>query len=323
MTRRESGGFGTRGLRRAGAGLTLLGAVAAREPAAFADMTKQECVEANAAGQDLVHDGKLAAARAQLQSCASPSCPARVRGDCAQRLDDVDKREPAIVFEMKDPAGDDVTDVSVAMDGAALTGKLDGRPLSLDPGEHVFVFTAEGRPPVTRKLILLERDQTRRERVLIPRAEPAAPPSVGASTSRPGPSFPSQGGGAGPAAGSAPSGMSTQEVLGLVSGAVGIVGLGVGSVFGVLTGSAWSNQKADCASATDCPNHAQALGDHSTLVTDSAVATASFIAGAALVTAGVALYFTGRRAPAGKTTGLVIAPGLGAGAGSVIVAGTF
>jgi hypothetical protein len=103
-------------------------------PAARADMTKAQCVDANVSAQDLRRDGKLSAAREQLVKCAERSCPALVRDDCTRRLDEVDKAEPTIAFEVK-AAGADVFAVTVTVDGKPWTDTLEGKPIPADPGE--------------------------------------------------------------------------------------------------------------------------------------------------------------------------------------------
>jgi hypothetical protein len=266
------------------------------------DMTKDQCIEANTEGQHLVLDGKLRAARAELESCAAAACPTIIRNDCVKRLDELNTLQPAVVFEAKDASGSDLAAVTVTMDGVSLADKLDGTSLRMDPGPHMFVFTAAGQPTVTKRLVLAERDQSRREVVVFPAPETAAaslhapsqPVQAEAETSTPSTSG---------------KGMSTARVLGLVGGGLGIAGVAVGSVFGLLAGSALSNQRAACASPTDCTNHEQALTDHTTFLTDSSVSTAAFVSGGVLLAAGVTLFVVGgNRGDSPRTTGLVVAP---------------
>ena len=296
--------------------LRLLAIAAFAATSARADMSKQECIDANGKGQDLAHDGMLSAARAQLQACAVSACPPLVRDDCVRRLDALDALQPSITFEAKDASGNDLSAVTVTLDGAPFATKLDGRPLPADPGEHVFVFTAAGHRSVTRKLVLVERDQARRERVVLEPDEAAAAPGPTAAGAKQAsstePTSPQH----------EPGGMGTRRLVGLVSGGVGIAAVGVGAAFGLMTGAAWSAQKRDCASAASCADHAQAVNDHSTATTDGAIANAAFVAGGALLVAGVVLYVTG-----GKTTppatGLVVAPGMAPGGGAFMIRGTF
>jgi hypothetical protein len=278
--------------------------------AAQADMTKEQCIDANAKGQDLLHDGKLTAARVELQSCAAATCPAMIQGDCTKRLDDLERRQPAIVFDAKDASGNDLSAVSVTMDGAPLLEKLDGKALHLDPGEHVFVFTTAGAPPVTKKLVLVESDQARREHVVFSPDREMREPSGPASAS-PSP--------AGPA-----GGMSTLRALGLVSGGAGIVAIGVASAFTLMAGSALSSQRSECASPTNCPNHDQALSDHSTFTTDSSIGTAGFVSGGVLLAAGVAMFLAGgAQSSPGSSTGVLVIPELATGSAGLAVHAAF
>jgi hypothetical protein len=80
------------------AGYAML-AVALSAMPAHADVTKQDCVDANMKGQSLQRDGKLRAAKEALLVCASASYPATVRDDCTQQLDALNRKLPSILFE--------------------------------------------------------------------------------------------------------------------------------------------------------------------------------------------------------------------------------
>jgi hypothetical protein len=291
---------------------------------ALGDMTKDECIEANGKGQDLIHDGKLSAARRQLQSCAAASCPKMVRSDCTKRLDDLDARQPAIVFEAKDASGNDVGAVSVTMDGAPVAQRLDGTSLRLDPGEHVFVFTMAGAAPVTKKLVLSEGDRGRRERVVFEQPSTFVPaPAAPATPARAPAPEQSETREAEPTA-SAVSGTSTLRVLGVVSGGLGIASLGVGGAFAVMASSALSDQRSACASPTDCRNHAEAVSDHTRFTTQNEVSTVGFVAGGALVVAGAAMFLLGgAHAQPGTTTGVLAVPEVAPGEAGLVLRGVF
>ena len=289
------------------ASTTVLVAASLHVAPGRADSTKDQCIQANGTGQDLFHDGKLTAARVQLQSCAAASCPAMIRDDCVKRLDELDKVQPAVVFFARDPADNDLSAVSITVDGVRLASKLDGTPLKVDPGEHVFVFTVAGSPPVTRKLVIAERDHSRRERIQFEAA--AVAPGTGTEAPPSSPSAPERG--------------STLRMAGLITGGAGVVGIGVGSVFGLMTGSAYSSQKNDCASALNCPHHGQALDDHSAALTDGTIATVAFVAGGALLVAGAAMYLLGGHRSEPATTGLLVAPSVGPSSAGVLLRGAF
>ncbi len=121
---------------------------------------------------------------------------------------------------------------------------------------------------------------------------------------------------------SEPSSARPLKTVAFVLGGVGLAGIAAGSVFGVLTGSATSQQKNDCPSSASCPNHAQAQSDHSTAVTDGTISTVSFIAGGALLAGGIVLYVVARSSAA-PATGLVVSPSVGPQGGGMTLLGTF
>jgi hypothetical protein len=283
---------------------------------ARADMSKAACAKANADGQALQLEGKLSAARGLLVSCGDPSCPAIVRDDCAQRLNELERLQPTIIFDVKDGAGSDVSAVSVTVDGQPLADKLGGLALEVDPGEHTFTFTATGHPALTKTFVLKEAEKDRRERVVLAASEvPATMPPPAATTT---PSTPPPGSDEG-----APRGMGTMKILGLTAGGVGVAGLAVGGIFGALTFSAVNQQKTDCGGGSGCSNRAQALSDHSTASTDSTVSNVSFIAGGALLAIGTVLFLTAPSSSPTPASGWVVLPGAGPGGGALSVLGEF
>jgi hypothetical protein len=263
---------------------------------ASAGMTKQACAKANADGQASRLDGKLGDARASFQTCVDPSCPSIVRDDCAQRLSELDRAQPTIVFDVKDGPGNDVGTVSITVDGHALTATSAGLALRIDPGEHAFTFTANDLPPVARSFVVREGEKDRHERIVL--GALTAPPPVAAAK-------PPE------------SGLGTQKVLGLSAAGVGVIGIAVGSIFGVQTFSAVSAQKSDCPSAGNCPHAGPASSEHSTSETDSAVSTVAFIAAGALLAGGAFLFFTAPHPIAARTTGVFVLPSVGPGGGGV------
>jgi hypothetical protein len=275
-------------------------------------MTKAQCIDANTKGQDFRRDGRLSAAREQLRMCAAPSCPAIVSDDCTKRLDELERAQPAIVFDAKDGSGRDLSVVKVTVDGAPLAEKLDGTALQVDPGQHVFVFTVPDQTPVTQTFVVKEGDKERRERIVIgPSLVPPITPQ------------PAEGGTSSPASESS-SGMGTQKMLGLVAGGVGLAGIAMGTVFGVLTLSEASQQRTDCASATNCARYSQAASDHSTGVTDRTISTVGFVAGGALLAGGAVLFFTaGHPSEVPAATAWTIIPGVGPGGGGLLLKGDF
>jgi hypothetical protein len=282
-----------RGLWWAGV-LALL--FAAPPSAEAADPTTADCVAANNSSIELRHENKLRAARGQLLICAADSCPSDIRLECLRHVDQVNTQIPTIIFEAKDAAGRDVSGVKVTMDGEPLADRLEGTALSVDPGEHAFVFEIAGQPTVVERLVISEAQKDRREPVTFgTAASPAVPPAQ---------LFPSQRGG----------GLGAQKTVALVAAGIGVVGLAVGSVFGALTVS----KKSDAQNA--CPNlcsdqHGVDLWNDA--VSSGNVATAFFVVGGLGIAGGAALWFT---AP---SSGGAPAAQVGVGPGTLRLKGTW
>jgi hypothetical protein len=272
-----------------------------------AEPTKQQCVDANDAAQDLRDAGTLRKAREKLVLCASSSCPSIVREDCGQRLIEVDAAMPTIVFAAKDVAGHDLREVRVTIDGQPFAERLNGRALIADPGKHTFRFEAADRRPVTEVLVLTEGEKERRERIVLGtvRTAPPQPTPATGMTPSPGPDLT-----AAQSSDQTPSAGKTQQVAGLAAGAAGVVGLGLGAVFGAVASAKWSTAQKECASPTSCPNYAQGVSDHDSASSAATMSTIGFIAGAALLAAGAGLFFT---APSDSSTAAAVrfVPGVG------------
>ncbi|MGH7438654.1 MAG: hypothetical protein ACRENE_23440 [Polyangiaceae bacterium] len=266
---------------------------------AAADVTKDQCIDANTQAQALRRSGRLAEARQKLHLCADPLCPSVVQSDCTTRLDEIEKAQPTIAFAVKDASGADVSSVTVTCDDEALADHLDGTAFPVDPGQHVFTFAVPGRPPVTRTLLIVEGEKARREVVdleaaaqgirapLAPR--PSAPTAPSESSS------PNRGGALG-----------TQRVVALVAAGIGVAGLGVGSAFGLVAMS----KKNDAQSA--CPDRCSSEGgvrEWSDAVTAANVSTIAFVVGGVGIAGAAVLWFTEPRSASGA--GARVGLGLG------------
>lgn len=272
-------------------------------PALGAPPTKEACVTANEAAQDLRQAGKLREAREKLLLCVSDACPGPVREDCAQRLNDVNAAMPTIVFEVKDARGNDVVAARVAIDGKPLVDRVTGGAVSIDPGQHQFTFEdADGAGRAEQTVVVREGDHDRHVRVVlaptgIPPAKPAPPAEAPApsDTGMPG---------------------STQRTIGIAVGAAGVVGLVLGGVFGVLAKSTY-----DHAFHVECrgnPNTCSTQGaqDGQTAHDQATVSTVGLVAGGVLLAGGAILYFT-----APRVGPIEVAPAVGSNAAGVTLGG--
>jgi hypothetical protein len=203
---------------------------------AGAEPTKQQCVAANEAAQDLQNSGKLTSARQQLALCATTSCPAVVRQDCVQRLEEVVRTMPTIILAAKH-GGDDLVAVHVKMDDAPLVDHLDGNALQVDPGPHHFAFEADGYTRIDREVVVRTGEKDRIVEVEL-RSVERPTVAVTPTTSEPRTTMPS----------SAPT-RRTLVAPAVISFVAGVAGAVVG---GVLTGL-WAQAKQDGDAACGVP----------------------------------------------------------------------
>jgi hypothetical protein len=100
-------------------------------PRAFAaDPTKQECVDANEKGQSLRQRESRAEARAQFVVCLASSCPEPVREDCADRIAEIERSEPAAVV-IADDGGGMQRNAGIGVAGLGAAGLIVGGVLGL------------------------------------------------------------------------------------------------------------------------------------------------------------------------------------------------
>ena len=241
-----------------------------------------------------------------------------VREDCTQRLDELSRIVPSIIFAAKDGSGRDLSAVAVTVDGNALVDHLDGSALEIDPGEHTFGFTAGALPSVTLKLVIREGERARHEEVLIgaPAAQPAAVERKHEDTATTNPLTDETDSGSRQS-----SDVSTQRVLAWTALGVGAAGLVVGSVFGLESKS--KHDKANACTDT-CPDAASHDANQSALKFGN-ISTVAFIVGAVGVAGGLTLWFTAKPAVATATASASSSAGtsFGLGFGSVHARVTF
>jgi hypothetical protein len=275
--------------------------------AASAD-DKAACINAAQQAQNLRDAHKLVEAREQLRVCARRQCPGVVQRDCLTWLGEVEKSLPTVVVTAKDEAGVDIADVKVTVDGDALLDKLDGSAVPMNPGMHAFHFAGSDGATQDRQVLVREGQTNQGVAVVLKKvsATPMAPPpSLVAPAVSPAPA---------PSAPVASGGSSAWKTVGWVLGGVGVVGLGVGTAFGV---AATSNKKnANCGTDNLCD-----AGPLSSARSAAVGADVGFIAGGALLAAGVALVLIAPGAGHEGQASVRITPIVAAGGGAVVVGG--
>jgi hypothetical protein len=239
------------------------------------------CVKASEQGQQLRDDGKYKRAREQFQICTRDVCPSIVRKDCTEWLGALDQSMPSIVISAKDGSGRDLSDVKVTVDGQPFLDKLDGKPASLDPGEHTIRYESPGAPPADERVVMHAGEKNRQITVRLgappPAPAPAPPPPV------PIPESPAK----------ASGGIPTAAI---VVGAIGVVGIASFAFFGLTGKSDVSDLRTNCA-----PNCEQSKVD----AARSKLIVADISLGVGVVALGVATWMilSNSKAPAQVTTG--------------------
>jgi len=270
---------------RAGTVVALLVTVAA---AAHADPTKVQCIDADTKAQQLKDAGKFRAAHAELDVCTLSACPPMVRQDCIERLEELSRIAPTVVFDVKDGSGADLPATTVTMDAQPLVDHLDGRAVPVDPGDHAFTFTTRGQAPHTEHVLIHEGDKERRVSVIL--GAPAAQ-EQGATG-------------------------ATLRIAGIAVGGVGVVGLGLAAVFTVIATSTWHTAESEC-NAMSCPAHDLAVQDHDAAYSLATAATVAVTVGGLLAATGLVLVVIAPRKST-KESRLRVSPLLGAVSGLVL-----
>jgi len=128
---------------------------------------KRECAAQHEQAQVQRHEGRLIETLAALRVCSQQVCPAAVREDCVQWYDEVSRSIPSVVITAR--TGDvDQIDVRVFIDGKLARSQLDGQPMQLNPGAHLFRFECKGFEPVERRVLLAPGEKLRTIAVAFP-----------------------------------------------------------------------------------------------------------------------------------------------------------
>jgi hypothetical protein len=200
---------------------------------------------------------------------------------------------PTLVFVAKDGDGNDLRDVDVSMDGQALATS-DGTAVAVDPGDHSFTFTKEGLPTSQSEVVVREGDKNRRVQIVL-----GTPKAAAATSGSPASSAFAQGPGLKPVTGLFGLSPNEERGVGLGVGVAGLIGLGVGSVFGFMAKATYDHAVQQCPAGNTRACTAPGAAGRQTAGDQAEVSTIAFIAGGALVAAGAVLYLA---TPSGSVT---------------------
>lgn len=125
------------------------GAAAPAAPAADASKPQdaeapKSAAESCSAAYERTQTEKLAghyvAAAAAALECSQLQCNSAIVQECVRFYSALESETPSVVFSARKAEGGELTDVRVEMDGKKVAETITGRPFSLDPGPHNFVF---------------------------------------------------------------------------------------------------------------------------------------------------------------------------------------
>jgi hypothetical protein len=267
--------------------------------AAYAD-DKAACLDAASKGQRFRDTHKLVEARDQFRICAAAQCPGVVQSDCANWLADVEKALPSVVLTAKNGMGADLADVRVSVDGQPLVSKLDGQAVTMNAGTHTFHFEGADGTVLDQQVLVKEGEKNQAVAAVLGAAPAPPPPSPQGAESLPG------------------SGGTTRpwKTVGWVLGGAGVVGLGVGTAFGIV--AIGDKNAAHCNANNVCDP-----GTVSGIKSAALLSDVGWIAGGVLLASGVALVLFAPRESRGPAAGVRLAPVVTARGGELVAGGSW
>ena len=199
--------------------------------------------------------------------------------------------------------------VEIRRDGVVVAPTEIGLPVPVDPGIHAIAVSAAGYKPWVAN-VDVPAEASAPLVVNVPVLEPMPAPPLAATPAAGTVAMPAEPAREGPTA------WPTLRIAGASIAALGLVGVGVGSVLGLSAKSSYddSNKDGHCLSDNRCDaTGKQRRSDASGLATG---ATIAFVAGSAALIGGAILFFA---APTDKKSGLRVVPVLGQRDAGVVV----
>jgi hypothetical protein len=265
-----------------------------RDPGIGTMLGLADCFEKN---------GQTASAWAQFREAAATAAS---KSDGREKVarENVERLTPLLSkLAVHVPVAADVNGLTVKRDGVEVNRAIWDTEIPVDPGVHTVTAVAPGKKEWQASITIAAAART--ETVTIPKLEPAPEPPIAAAPAVISPGASSIAPEAPP---SDPNAGRTQRYIGLGVGAAGVVGIAVGSIFGLGAKSKLDDSNADnhCDASDACDATGKGLRDDAQSA--ATVSTIAFIAGAAAVAGGVVLYLTAPK-PHGARVGVAPSPG--------------
>jgi hypothetical protein len=119
------------------------------------EVSKADCLSRHEEAQVARRERRLLDTRTALRICSGASCPAAIRADCVDWLEQVAHSLPSVVVTAR-ARGADILAVKVFIDGKLATERLSGFALEIDPGLHKFRFESPPWPVIEREVLASE-----------------------------------------------------------------------------------------------------------------------------------------------------------------------
>jgi hypothetical protein len=249
-------------------------------------------------------EGKLASAWSDFAEVATRSKQEgrADRADLARgKMKELEPRLPMLTIAIA-PGGEKIRDLEIKRDGTVVGSGSLATAVAVDPGQHVINATAPGHKPFSETISLGVGDKRTATVPLLDAADVPAAAVASASMAASDESVTASGG------------MPPTRIAGLAIGGLGVVGIAIGSVFGLRAISLNKTSQADCTTDSFCnPQGKDARNDARSAGT---VSTLAFVGGGVLVGAGVTLFALSgsrRSGPSVALEGVPPTSGLGPG----------
>lgn len=214
----------------------------------------------------------------------------------------------------------DLKGASLKLDDNEIGSGAWGTPLPVDPGSHRIQVSAPGKKSWSTQITIKAQPGTTKVQVPELETKPAAEPSaetVSAQPALPKPEHDQN---------QTPTPSHIGHTLGWVALGVGVVGVGVGSYFGLRTLSKKSDADSHCGSAIGQSDanlcDQQGVDLRSQAKSAATLSTISFAVGAVGIGAGIVLLLTGRSKSKTSAEHFRMQPAVGPRGGMLIVDGT-
>jgi hypothetical protein len=126
-----------------------------------ARQVKIACAKSFEQTQRLRNDSHYLSAAEEAMKCARQSCGEALFDECTKIYSELQTATPSVVLSARAPNGDELTKVSVSVDGKPALDELDGKPMRLDPGNHTFSFSSAEHGSIEHEYLIRAGEQFR------------------------------------------------------------------------------------------------------------------------------------------------------------------